>query len=794
MERILYGNGIISSDIIMRLSNGRSFALITDKNVYELYRRLFDDFETFVAPAGESCKTLEVYAQALTYLNKLGIVKGDLIIAVGGGAVTDLAGFLASTYKRGIGLVNIPTSLIGMCDAGIGGKNSLNTDFSKNAIGSFYKPDMVLIEPVFLRTLPTKEIRNGYGEIIKYAIGFSPEMLDILSSSTRKNDLGDLIEKSIYVKMQIVNEDFKDEGSRHKLNFGHTLAHAIEHVTNYRYSHGDAVAIGCYKMCKWAQREGKISLEDMQLVDKCYENIGLKKDLDVLALKNKNEILDAIKNDKKLTSSNTIIEPMVESLGNLSLTKIPIEKFCSQILKDEKDYIKIDLPVSKSYMHRYLILGSLAGGLRIENSIGAESMVGQPSQQESESGDGINALSLDIQATINAMRSLAHVSIDVEGRDIQIKRGVSPEELDIIQVIDCNNSATTARLCMPLVNLTDSTRTGIKSFKFIGGKSLNNRTMELLGNIFRAQSMLKLGSSTKNLPMQITGRLMAGIFRLRGDVSSQFISGLLLAAPLLGAPSIIEITGCLESKPYVDMTVESMLKFGARIELMSEKPPIYKVHPSKYISPDSVNVEKDYSQAAFWIVYEALRQIRNAPLPAVHLPGLNPDSIQADKAILDIIDGKVESDGQVTLASTIKDDVIKTQRVYNLSNSPDILPIVVVYLVLSGFGGKIIGIERNRLKESDRVSSMIIEMTKLGAKISLSSPVGGMEAIEVFPSDIYGCKVSAHNDHRVAMSLTIAGLFALESKEEFEVDGINSVLKSYPRFINDLEKIKSYLD
>ncbi|MCF7806607.1 MAG: 3-dehydroquinate synthase [Simkaniaceae bacterium] len=224
---------------------GNHFAIIADDVVYDLYaKRLREALlargliaELFCFPSGECHKTRETKELLENAMLSHGIHRHYALIALGGGVTTDLAGFIASTYMRGLPLINIPTTLLGMVDASIGGKNGVNTSHGKNLIGTFYAPSLIVIAPEFLKTLPETEFKNGLSEIIKYGLIADPSLLKSPLSLS-------LIQKSIAIKHEIITSDFQDLGQRNLLNFGHTIGHAIERASETCIAHGTAIAMG----------------------------------------------------------------------------------------------------------------------------------------------------------------------------------------------------------------------------------------------------------------------------------------------------------------------------------------------------------------------------------------------------------------------------------------------------------------------------------------------------------------------------------------------------------------------
>ena len=236
-------HGMIVTDTnIAPLCAGQIAALLADAGVQA---------EIATIPAGESSKSLMQANELFTRAIELGLDRRSPIIALGGGVVGDLAGFVAATYMRGVPFIQVPTSLLAQVDSSVGGKVAVNHPLGKNLIGAFYQPDAVFMELDFLKTLPAREIATGLGEIIKYGIIYDPDFFawleanraDVLALEPAATAY--MIARSCEIKADVVRQDEREGGLRRILNFGHTIAHAIEKETGYvRYRHGEAVAIG----------------------------------------------------------------------------------------------------------------------------------------------------------------------------------------------------------------------------------------------------------------------------------------------------------------------------------------------------------------------------------------------------------------------------------------------------------------------------------------------------------------------------------------------------------------------
>ena len=201
-------------------------------------------------PDGEDAKRVEVAAFCWGILGQADFTRSDAVIGLGGGAATDLAGFVAATWLRGVRFVNIPTTVLGAVDASVGGKTGINTSEGKNLVGAFHAPAAVLVDTDLLATLPDTEARAGFAEIAKAGFISDPAILDLLETDLPAaldptTAVGhDVLQRAIQVKAAVVSEDFTEQGLREILNYGHTLGHAIEHAERYRWRHGAAISIG----------------------------------------------------------------------------------------------------------------------------------------------------------------------------------------------------------------------------------------------------------------------------------------------------------------------------------------------------------------------------------------------------------------------------------------------------------------------------------------------------------------------------------------------------------------------
>ncbi|MBO0982575.1 3-dehydroquinate synthase [Rathayibacter sp. SD072] len=233
----------------------------------EIRESLLESYEVLLAevPDAEAAKRVEVAAFCWQVMGQSDFTRTDVVVGFGGGAITDLAGFVAATWLRGVGLVQVPTTVLGMVDAAVGGKTGINTAEGKNLVGAFHAPRAVVADLDVLSSLPRNEILAGFGEIVKYGFIAEPQILDIIESDVDlatdpgSEEFRRLVELSIGIKARVVGEDFTEQGLREILNYGHTLGHAIEHAERYQWRHGAAVSVGMVFAAELSRLTGSLS-------------------------------------------------------------------------------------------------------------------------------------------------------------------------------------------------------------------------------------------------------------------------------------------------------------------------------------------------------------------------------------------------------------------------------------------------------------------------------------------------------------------------------------------------------
>lgn len=313
-----------ASDFLNKLEKQYNrLILVTDENVARFYPDLFKKYQHIVLPAGEKFKDLKTVENLFSFFLDNEINKSDIIVGIGGGVVSDITGFAASSFKRGIDFCFVPTTLLAMTDAAIGGKNGVNFQKYKNMIGSIRQPKYICADISFLNTLDDIEIKNGYAEIIKSAAIADSYMLSELFNK-QNFDLSDIIIKVAKIKINIVAKDETEQGIRKVLNFGHTLAHSIEKI--YSYPHGVSVAIGMLFAASLSFHFGFFDFNKMQflqsLILKYFDFKSYPVNLEI--------ILKEIRLDKKRVGDN-IDFILLQDFGSPIIKRISINKLTENL-------------------------------------------------------------------------------------------------------------------------------------------------------------------------------------------------------------------------------------------------------------------------------------------------------------------------------------------------------------------------------------------------------------------------------------------------------------------------------
>ncbi len=315
------------SELLPRLLPDKRVVVVSDTNIDRHYHTLVNRYEHVLIGLGEASKTLVTADAIYKKFISMGVDRSTFVLAIGGGIVTDVAGFVASTYMRGVEFGFVSTSLLGQVDASVGGKNGVNVDGYKNMVGTFTQPRFVICDVGMLRTLPEREVRTGMAEVIKAGIIADEELfskleLTPLAELTKNPDLlAEVVYRAIKVKADIVERDEREHGDRRKLNLGHTLAHAIEKSSS-KMNHGEAVAVGLSLISDAAARRGLLSAADKERICSLLQRTGF----DLTPPVAMRVLLKAVSKDKK-SEGDVLNVVFPTAIGACEVVPMPLEEF-----------------------------------------------------------------------------------------------------------------------------------------------------------------------------------------------------------------------------------------------------------------------------------------------------------------------------------------------------------------------------------------------------------------------------------------------------------------------------------
>lgn len=786
-------------DEILSQEKSSTYVMITDDNVsktkgYQQLQQQFNDklqktsfnarLLCYQVPPGEDNKNRYTKAQVEDYLLLQGCTRDTVILAVGGGVIGDMIGYVAATFMRGVRVIQIPTTLLAMVDSSIGGKTAIDTPLGKNFIGAFHQPKYVFIDIMFLESLSSRQFINGIAEVIKTAAiwnegefsrleSFAPKFMAAISTTTTtsKRDLSgirdeiiDTVLQSARVKAEVVSCDEKELGLRNLLNFGHTIGHAIEALLTPEALHGECVSIGMIKEAELARYLGVLSPVAVARLTKCLADFGLPtsvteaKFLDIIGSK-VNDIklpllLKKMSIDKKNEGSN-IKCVLLESIGRCYQAKahhvtptdlgvvltdeVIVHKFDPDYLPSSNVVIP---PGSKSISNRALILAALGSGVvRIQNLLNSD----------------------DTKHMLKAVHQLqgAEVSTEDNGETLVVK-GNGGHLKPCKDALYLGNAGTASRFLTSLACLIGGDNQDVV---LTGNARMQERPIGPLVDALRENgSEISYLNRQGSLPLKIAcGKgLKGGKIVLAATVSSQYVSSILMCAPYAQEPVTLCLVGGKPiSQLYIDMTISMMKSFG--IEVTKSEGYTYHIPKGSYTNPPEYIIESDASSATYPLAFSGLTGT------SCTIPNIGSTSLQGDaKFAVDVLKPMgchVEQTLHSTTVTGPPAGELKPLPEVDMEPMTDafLTASVVAAVANNGSGStKIVGIANQRVKECNRIEAMVTELAKFGVKAQ-ELPDG----IEIFGIDYKQLKsptvksrgVHSYDDHRVAMSFSLlAGL------------------------------------
>ena len=798
----LLQESFIAHDLLTNLKSS-TYVLITDTTLGKLYtehfRSIFEAeklrlgisarFLTYEVPPGESSKSRETKDGIEDWLLHQSPPCGrdTVIIAVGGGVVGDLTGFVAATYMRGVRFVQVPTTLLAMVDSSIGGKTAIDTPLGKNLIGAIWQPERIYIDLDFLGTLPKRELINGMAEVIKTAAISDEEEFafleanvgrimqavngDIKQGAARFHGIEDALTRAISAsaafKARVVTEDERETGLRNLLNFGHSIGHAIEAFLTPQILHGECVAIGMMLEAELARHLGILSNVAVGRLQKCLTAFSLPTKLEddrVRTLsKGKRCTVDGLISrmgvDKKnagaqkkvvlLSGIGKTHEPRASSVydNDLRIALAPSIQITPGVHKGLN--VTCTPPGSKSISNRALVLAALGSGTcRMKNLL----------------------TSADTEVMLDALVRLGAATFAWEDDgETLVVNGTGGKLQASETALYLGNAGTAARFLTTVATLTQ--KNAVSSTVLTGNARMKQRPIGDLVDALRVNgAKIDYVESTGCLPLQIeaSGGFNGGEVRLAAKVSSQYVSSLLMCAPYAKKPVTLKLVGGKPvSQPYIDMTCAMMAQFGIHVQKSKTEEHTYHIPQGSYRNPLEYVVESDASSATYPLAIAAITGT------TCTIPNIGSSSLQGDSAFATDVLQPMGCDVKQTKTSTTVTGPAggKLKPLPNV----DMEPMTDAFLTASVLSAvaqagrlsttksnttRIYGIANQRVKECNRIQAMEDELAKFGVtcrqfddgievdgidRSKLKSPVGG---------------VHCYDDHRVAMSFSVLALAA----------------------------------
>ncbi|TFK47276.1 Shikimate dehydrogenase [Heliocybe sulcata] len=824
----------IAHTVVTTLSSS-TYVLITDTNVASFHLSAFESvfdqtlcklpeqgrprFLSFVIPPGETSKSREGKASIEDFLLLHRCTRDTIIMALGGGVIGDLVGFVAATFMRGVRFVQIPTTLLAMVDSSVGGKTAIDTPLGKNLIGAFWQPEYIFIDASFLETLPAREFSNGMAEVVKTAAIWDEDEFTALESrsasifsaiqtpsadfagrtkatrSTSQDLLLSVIRGSIAVKAHIVTVDERETGLRNLVNFGHTIGHAIEAVLTPSMLHGECVSVGMILEAEVARSMGVFGQVGLGRLTRCLKAYNLPvsltdpriASLPASKLLNVERLLDIMKVDKKNSGAQKkiVILTRIGKTYEEKATNISddiIAKTLADAVKivpgiPTKSPVRMATPGSKSISNRVLLLAALGNGTcRLKNLLHSD----------------------DTQVMMSALMDLKGASFAWEdgGETLVVKGGGGSLSVPLPgKEIYLGNAGTAARFLTTVCTLVQlSADSSAKTTTITGNARMKQRPIGPLVTALRANgSAIDYLEGEGCLPLSIAPNgLKGGRIQLAASVSSQYVSSILLCAPYAAEAVTLELTGGqVISQPYIDMTIAMMKSFG--VEVVREKDAdgklldVYSIPKTTYKNPEAYSIESDASSATYPLAIAAITGT------TCTVENIGSESLQGDakfaKDVLERMGCEVVQTATETTVTGPPKGQLKAPGYIDMEPMTDaFLTASVLAAVATGAGSvernvtRIEGIANQRVKECNRIKAMIDELAKFGVETKELD-----DGLEIYGKPIAELKenVSVHcyDDHRVAMAFSvlasIVGGTVLEEKRCVE--------KTWPNWWDDLE-------
>ncbi|KAE9312852.1 Pentafunctional AROM polypeptide [Phytophthora fragariae] len=754
----------VAEDLLQRMPGTATFVILTDANVGPLYaeplraqlaallqaqgnaaRRVL----LYAVPAGEASKCRETKAKIedeLLFPNRCH--RDTCVVAVGGGVVGDLAGYVASTYMRGVPFVQVPTSLLACVDSSIGGKTGIDVEAGKNLLGAFHMPQRVYIDLSVLHTLPKRELVNGMGEVIKSGAIFDAELFELLETSAETilslSDM-DVVQRvvalTVQVKATVVTQDVKEMGLRAILNFGHSIGHGIEALVQPEYLHGECVSMGCIKEAEIARGMGVCTSATVGRLRRCLAAYGLPVRVpDHVATRDVLVKMEVDKKNSQGVKKIVLLEEIGKVLSNPYARAVKDQQIELMLEKQvrmvpgSKANGTIRVPGSKSISNRVLLMAALGKGpCRITGLLHSD----------------------DTQVMMNALQKVGAKFSWEDNGAVLVVEGTAGKFVTVAdgEEIYLSNAGTAARFLTSAMTLVPSENDG--TVVVTGNYRMKERPIAPLVDALRSNGCEISYLETEGCPpiaVRGTG-LRGGTMRLAAKVSSQYVSSVLISAPYAKEPLVLELEEEEPtSLPYILMTTQLMQQFGIPVETLA--PNRYRVPCGVYKNPKEVSVEVDASSATYPLAFAAITGGQ------VTVEALGNTSLQGDAAFHTLLRSMGCTTSQDATSTTVtgpQDGAPLKAVDIDMETMTDAFMTAVALAAVADGTTRITGIANQRVKECNRIEVMVTELRKIGVEcgelpdgIWITGTAGKTDHLKK-------ASIACHNDHRIAMSFAVLG-------------------------------------
>lgn len=788
---IIVDNGLWADWIVHDLQQtapSSTYVLITDSNLCGIYvpafRNSFDAATgdkscrllTYTIPPGEASKSRETKAAIEDWMLSEQCTRDTVIIALGGGVIGDMIGYVAATFMRGVRFVQVPTTLLAMVDSSIGGKTAIDTPMGKNLVGAFWQPRRIYIDLAFLETLPVREFINGMAEVVKTAAIWNETEFSFLEESAatilqcvksrgsdRLNPIKDSLKRivvgSARVKAEVVSSDEREGGLRNLLNFGHSIGHGIEAILTPQLLHGEAVAIGMVREAELARFLGVLRPAAVARLVKCIAAYGLPTSLNdkkVVRLTAGKPcpvevVLQKMGVDKKndgqkkkvvlLSGIGKTYEPKATVVSDQSIKTVLSPSTIMSPGVPEALNVTVTPPGSKSISNRALILAALgSGSCRIKNLL------------HSDDTEYMLSAIAHLKGASYAWQSSGEALV-VHGNSGQLQATSSP--------LYIGNAGTASRFLTTVAALCTPTD-GAKAVILTGNARMKLRPIGALVDALRLNGVgIDYLEQEKSLPLSIeaSGGFEGGIIQLAATVSSQYVSSILMAAPYAKNPVTLKLIGGKPiSQPYIDMTISMMKSFGISVNASTTEPNTYHIPQGTYQNPSEYVIESDASSATYPLAIAAISGT------TCTIPNIGSSSLQGDARfaveVLRPMGCVVDQTETSTTVTGPKIGCLKPLPHVDMETMTDAFLTASVLAAVAPGKTQITGIANQRVKECNRIAAMKDQLAKFGVECAELD-----DGIEVFGVKLQSLKtpsagIHCYDDHRVAMSFSVLSAVA----------------------------------